>query len=200
MENIANAQAFSVQQQLELQAYFFFVDWWCTSRWSQVLSPRGSQPSVSTAEGHTSHLSVSDEPENFSNHTISSHPASLWTGLLFCFYPPSKVPLPYCHSYVALNSSLGPWIYLDAALAATHPVSPPANVLLGRIPKCHYPTAQLTDPGWKFWNWFSSLTPTQPFSGCKLLKFCLSTETVRGWNRSCLRGTSLPQRPRKEPT
>lgn len=182
------------------QIFSLLVDWCRTSHWSQVLSPHGSQPSVSTAEGHTSHLSGSDEPENFSNQTISSHPASLWTGLLFCFYPPCKVPHPWCHTWFGCDSELKSWaLHLDAARLAMHPVSPPANVLLGRKPKCHYPTAQLTDSGWKFWNWFSSLTPTQPLSGCKLLKFCLPMETVRGWNRSCLRGTSLPQRPCKEP-
>lgn len=45
-------------------------------------------------------------------------------------------------------------------VASTH-----ANSLLGRIPKCHYPTAQLTNLRWKVLYWFPALTPTQAFCG-----------------------------------
>lgn len=79
--------------------FSFLVDWGCTSHHSthvdhKVLSSRCSQSSVSNAEGHASHLSVSDESEDFSNQTISSpkwkQPPSTALNRLFCLHSPCR--------------------------------------------------------------------------------------------------------------
>lgn len=159
------------------------MDWGCTSHQSthvdyKVLSSPCSQSSVNNTEGHTSHLSVSDEPEDFPKRGISTprwkQQPSTALNRLFCLHflcCPTSFSLLECHSTPVWKQFwIQVWTYhwqqdLKTAPASMHIATTHANGLFGRIPKCHYPTAQLKKPKVKKLYWFLALTPTQIFCG-----------------------------------